>query len=137
MQNRIAHYLAGLVCFFATTLRTDAHAFMVRAEPRVGSSVEKAPTEVRIWFSESVHPASSSIKVFDEQGKQVDKKDTHADPNNHAVLDVSLISRLRPGSYRVSWRVMSVDTHVTNGDFSFQVAGTQAARTSDARSHSN
>jgi methionine-rich copper-binding protein CopC len=121
MQNRIVHYLAGLVCFFATTLRTDAHAFMVRAEPRVGSNIKKAPTEVRIWFSEPVQSAASSIEVFDEHGKQVDKKDTHSDRTNRAILCVSLIRTLRPGSYKVIWRVMSVDTHVTNGDFRFQV----------------
>jgi methionine-rich copper-binding protein CopC len=75
--------------------------------------------------------------VFDQQGKQVDKKDTHADSSNHAVLHISLVSGLRPGSYRVSWRVMSVDTHVTNGDFRFQIAGTQAARTSTPLTDSN
>ena len=28
---------------------------------------------------------------------------------------------LRPGTYRVKWRVLSVDTHVTEGDFTFRV----------------
>jgi len=121
MQNRIAHYLAGLVCFFATTLRTDAHAFMVRAEPRVGSSVEKAPTEVRIWFSETVQPSMSRIQVFDVRGNQVDKKDTHFDRGNRAVLDVSLVADLAPGTYKVLWRVTSTDTHITSGDFHFQI----------------
>lgn len=114
------------------TTRTDAHAFMVHAEPRVGSKVKKVPADVRIWFSEPVQPASSSIRVFDEHGKQVDRKNTHVDRDNHALLDVSLVSGLTPGMYRVIWRVMSVDTHVTNGDFRFQVAKTQEAQVSDA-----
>jgi methionine-rich copper-binding protein CopC len=122
VQNRIVQYLAGLACFFAATVRTDGHAFVVRAQPRVGSKVDKAPIEVRIWFSEAVQPVSSNIKVFDERGKQVDKKNTHLDPGNNALLEVSVVSGLPRGIYRVSWRVMSVDTHVTNGDFRFQIA---------------
>jgi len=94
---------------------------MVRAEPRVGSKVKKAPSEVRVWFSETVQQASSTIKVFDGSGKQVDKKNTRLDPRNHALLDVSLEPDLAPGSYRVILRVTSVDTHVTNGDFRFQI----------------
>jgi copper resistance protein C len=29
---------------------------------------------------------------------------------------------LAPGSYKVIWRVLSVDTHVTEGDYKFRVA---------------
>ena len=132
MQKRFVTFIVAVLSVIASAVRVEAHAFMVRAQPRVGSKLDKTPTQVRIWFSESVDAASSSIKVFDEQGKQVDKRDTHANPSNHAVIDVSLISGLRPGFYRVSWRVISVDTHVTNGDFRFQIAGAQAARTSNA-----
>jgi methionine-rich copper-binding protein CopC len=74
----------------------EAHAFLVRAEPRVGSKVNKAPIEVRVWFSEMVQAGVSSIKVFDVSGKQVDKKDTHSDRFNRAVLCVSLIPALTP-----------------------------------------
>jgi methionine-rich copper-binding protein CopC len=35
-------------------------------------------------------------------------------------LEVSLPT-LKPGKYKVSWRVMSVDTHVTNGTFAFEI----------------
>jgi copper resistance protein C len=98
---------------------------LVRAEPRVGSKVNKAPTEVRVWFSETVQAGVSSIKVFDGSGKQVDKKDTHSDRANPAALCISLIPALTPGTYKVVWRVTSADTHATNGDFRFQVLGIQ------------
>jgi methionine-rich copper-binding protein CopC len=42
------------------------------------------------------------------------------DPANPALLQVSL-PQLAPGRYRVMWRVLSVDTHVTEGDFTFDV----------------
>jgi methionine-rich copper-binding protein CopC len=121
MRNQQILLAIGLLSWFATATRLDAHAFMVRAQPRVGSEVNKAPTEVRVWFSETVQASGSSIEVFDVSGKRVDKKDTHSDRSNRAILCVSLIGALKPGSYKVVWRVTSTDTHVTDGDFHFQI----------------
>jgi copper resistance protein C len=101
--------------------RLEAHAFLQRAEPAVGGTVRTSPPEVRIWFTEKIEPAFSTIQVFDASGKEVDKRDVHLDRSNHALLNVSL-PRLEAGSYKVVWRVVSVDTHVTSGSFSFRVA---------------
>jgi copper resistance protein C len=100
--------------------QVEAHAFLKDAEPGVGSTVQKSPSEVRIRFTESIEPAVSSIQVFDASGKEVDKRDLHLDRSDHALLHVSL-PQLRAGIYKVVWRVVSVDTHVTNGNFTFRV----------------
>ena len=109
-----------LVIFVAGSARLEAHAFLEGADPAVGSSVHTSPSEVRIWFTEKIEPALSSVQVFDASGKKVDKRDVHLDRSNHALLHVSLAS-LKAGSYKVVWRVVSVDTHVTNGNFTFRV----------------
>jgi len=98
----------------------SAHAMPDHAEPRVGSSVEKTPTEVRIWFNEKIEPAFSAIEVFAPDGKQIDKKDSHVDAKENRLLIVS-VSGLAPGTYKVAWHVVSVDTHKTSGDFKFTV----------------
>ncbi len=98
-----------------------AHAFLDHADPRVGSTVRNPPTQVRIWFTENLEPAFSSIQVVNEGGQRVDKGDSQADPSDPALLRISLPS-LAPGRYKVIWRVLSVDTHVTDGDFTFRVA---------------
>ena len=100
--------------------RLEAHAFLKSAEPAVGSTVQKSPGEVRISFTENIEPAFSSVQVFNASGKEVDKHDVHLDRSNHALLHVSL-PPLEAGTYKVLWRVVSVDTHVTNGSFTFQV----------------
>ena len=82
MQKRLVPFVVAVLSVIAAAVRVEAHAFLVRAEPRVGSKVNKAPTEVRVWFSETVQAGVSSIKVFDVSGKQVDKKDTHSDRAN-------------------------------------------------------
>lgn len=121
MQKRLVPFVVAVLSVIATAVRAEAHAFLIRAEPRVGSKVNNAPTEVRVWFSETVQASASSIKIFDASGNQVDKKDTHSDRADRTVLCVSLLPALTPGTYKVVWRVTSADTHVTSGDFHFQM----------------
>jgi methionine-rich copper-binding protein CopC len=99
-----------------------AHAFLDRAEPRVGSTVRTAPARVRVWFTEDIEPAFSTLEVVNERGERVDRGPAAAVEKNRALLEVPL-KPLSPGAYRVKWRVLSVDTHVTEGDFTFRVSG--------------
>jgi copper resistance protein C len=100
--------------------RLEAHAFLKHADPGVGSTIPTSPGEVRIRFTENIEPAVSSIQVFDASGKEVDKRDLHLDRSDHALLHVSL-PPLGAGTCKVVWRVVSVDTHVTNGNFTFRI----------------
>jgi copper resistance protein C len=109
-----------LLIFVAGLTRLEAHAFLKDANPGVGSTIQTSPTEVQIRFTENIEPALSSIQVFDASGKQVDKRDLHLDRSNHALLHISL-PQLGVGTYKVTWRVVSVDTHVTSGNFTFRV----------------
>jgi methionine-rich copper-binding protein CopC len=110
-----------LLILLVQSARLEAHAFLQRAEPSVGSTVQTSPNEVQIRFTENIEPAFSSIQVFDASGKEVDKRNVHLDRSDSALLHVSL-PRLGAGTYKVVWRVVSVDTHVTNGNFTFRVA---------------
>jgi methionine-rich copper-binding protein CopC len=130
MQKLIIAFVVVVLSVMSPLASVEAHAFLVRAEPRVGSKVNKAPTEVCVWFSETVQTGVSRMEVFDASGKQVDKKDTHSDRTNRAVLCVSLVRALTPGAYNVIWRATSMDTHVTNGHFRFEVVGPKGAASS-------
>jgi len=116
----LCRILSLSVVLLLLAARANAHGFLEHSDPSVGSKVHSAPAAVRIWFTEAIEPRFSSIQVFDARGKQVDKKDTHSDPSNRSQLQVSL-PRLGPGSYKVVWHIVSVDTHRTNGDFRFQI----------------
>jgi methionine-rich copper-binding protein CopC len=80
-----------------------------------------APTEVRLWFTEPLEPAFSQVSVLDAKGERVDRDDRRLNPANPQQLSISL-RPLGAGRYRVVWRVVSVDTHVTEGDFGFEIA---------------
>ena len=116
----LCRILGLAVVLLLPAARVNAHGFLEHSDPSVGSKVHSAPVAVRIWFTEAIEPRLSSIQVFDATGKQVDKKDTHSDPSNRSLLQVSL-PRRGPGRYKVVWRIVSVDTHRTNGDFTFQI----------------
>lgn len=97
-----------------------AHAMLDRAAPPVGSAVRASPPEVRLWFSEELEPAFCRVRVTDAAGHRVDRDDAHVDAKDARILEVS-VPPLGPGHYRVIWRVVSIDTHITQGQFAFEV----------------
>lgn len=94
-----------------------AHAFLDHADPKVGSTVHESPSQVTVWMTENLEPAFSKLQVFNANGTEVDRKDTKVNGN---VMTVSL-PKLIAGTYRVSWQVVSVDTHRTSGTFDFSL----------------
>jgi copper resistance protein C len=114
--------LLALACAFAVASAALAHAFLDHATPAVGSTVRGPPAQVILRFSERLEPAFSKMQVLDASGRRVDKDDAARSPGDANVLSVSL-PPLAPGRYTVKWRVLSVDTHVTEGDFTFDVVG--------------
>ena len=115
---RAALGLAASLAFASDAL---AHAFPDHATPAVGSTVRTAPAAGRIWFTQELEPAFSTIKILDAKGNVVASSDKAVDASDRTLLRVP-VPPLPPGTYRVVWRVLSVDSHVTEGDFTFDVA---------------
>jgi methionine-rich copper-binding protein CopC len=117
----VARCLFVLLLFVAVAADATAHAVLERAEPRPASKVRTMPAEVKLWFTESLEPTFSTVRVVDAQDRRVDREDVRVDAANPALLRVSL-PPLPAGTYRVIWRVVSVDTHVSQGQFTFSYA---------------
>lgn len=81
------------VAALTASAAVHSHAFLDHADPKVGSVVAVAPGELRIWFTQELEPAFTMAQVLDANGKRVD----------------------------TGWRVVSVDTHPTEGRFTFRV----------------
>jgi len=97
----------------------QAHAFLDHASPLVGSTVAAAPHEVGLWFTQNLEPAFSSVEVTDGSGARVDAGKAQIGGNTMRIG----LKALGPGSYRVRWHALSVDTHTTEGSFTFHVGG--------------
>ena len=96
-----------------------AHAFLETASPKAGAQLSAPAKEVRITFSEAVEPAFSRITVEGPPGFG------GAGPARPAGDPRTLVAPLRtpqpPGDYVVRWRVVSTDSHVTQGAFHFKL----------------
>ncbi len=109
------------VLFWALQSPAWAHAFLDHAEPKVGSTITNSPRELKLWFTQNLEPAFSSVQVQDAQGKpEVDKKDVHLDEKNKSLM-IAALPHLPAGTYTVIWRVVSTDTHRTQGRFKFTI----------------
>jgi hypothetical protein len=97
-----------------------AHAFLDHAVPAVGSTVAAAPKEVRLYFSEAVEPLFSGAELATAEGQAIATAPVTVAPGDGAQLILPL-PPLHPGKYRVRWHVVSVDTHRTEGDFTFEI----------------
>jgi methionine-rich copper-binding protein CopC len=107
---------AALALLLATT-EANAHAFLDHAEPRVGNTVASPPREVTLYFTQKLEPAFSTISVTNAAGQRVDSGKARVSGSQMSIS-------LKPGgsgTYHVNWRVLSVDTHTTDGNFTFQV----------------
>jgi copper resistance protein C len=108
--------LLAFTAFLLAGAAANAHAYLSRANPPVGSTVRAAPRAVTLSFSQKLEPSFSSAQVTDASGARVD----HGSRVSGMQIHVS-VKTLPPGSYRVHWKVLSVDTHTTEGNFSFRV----------------
>ena len=117
---RIVMTLTVGVAALVAAAGAQAHAFLDHASPAVGSSVPTAPTVVTLWFTQDLEPAFSNVTVTNDAGQRVDLGNAHAAQGSPAELQIGL-KPLPPGTYTVSWHVVSVDTHPTEGTFTFEV----------------
>jgi copper resistance protein C len=113
--------LLALASALAWVPLAAAHASLVRTMPDADSSIRESPATLKLWFSGPLEPAFSIVEVLDGTGKRVDKGDPQVEGVDRKLLQVSL-PPLPAGPYRVTWRVLSVDRHVTQGDFTFDIA---------------
>jgi hypothetical protein len=97
-----------------------AHAFLDHAVPAVGAAVPAAPKDVQMFFTQALEPAFSDAMLNDANGQPVATGAAAIDPQNPMELVLKL-PPLAPGHYKVKWHVVSVDTHRTEGSFSFDI----------------
>jgi copper transport protein len=94
-----------------------AHALLVSADPAPGSLVTAPPAAVRLHFSEPVTVAGPGLTVLAPSGRRASRGAVRV-----SGADVSAgLSGAEPGTYLVTWEVVSQDTHPSRGQFQFSV----------------
>jgi copper resistance protein C len=100
--------------------RTWAHAQHGTAMPAARSTVAVPPSGIRLSFSDGVEVRFSSKTLMDDRST-IATEPPIVDPGNQKISVIKLKKLLNRGSYRVNWRIVSVDSHRTSGSFCFVV----------------
>ncbi len=111
--------LAILTLIFQTNA-VMAHASLVKSDPPRRASLSVPPKQIQLWFNEKIEASYASVTVLDA------KKNPITDKNPEVVADdpksvVLGLPQIETGSYTVKYRVMSVDGHVIESSFDFNV----------------
>jgi len=120
----ISRLVAGLVAVVVAVgfaaARADAHAELLSTAPADGAVLDAGPAKIALAFSESVEVALGGIKLLDANAKPVKIGPTEHSGGDSAIVEATLPA-LASGTYVVSWRAISSDSHPVFGAFTFRV----------------
>ena len=115
--------MIGLVAVLMPAAPARAHAAMTSATPEPGSVVARAPEEITITFTEGVTPVPDRTQVLAPDGKRITGAVTAAG----TTLRIQVRRADQPlGTYLVSYRIISADSHPVGGAMTFSVGAPSA-----------
>jgi copper transport protein len=120
MRRRSSLLVLAAAAALALPAAAWAHAALLQTTPVASRTVNVAPTQVELRYSEPVEPRFAVVSVTDPAARQMTAGPPHRSPTNADTLVVPL-KRLGEGWYLVWWRVISVDGHPVRGAFTFAV----------------
>ncbi len=112
--------IGAILAFAMSPAAAFAHAQLDSAQPPVGGTVS-SPAEIRLKFTEGLEPKFSGLTLGAENGAAQPLGGIGVDPSDNSVMIAKVGKPLAPGVYTVKWHAVSVDTHHTQGAFTFTV----------------
>ena len=119
-MRRLAATIAVAAGALVLPAAASAHAVLLRTVPQASGTVNTAPREVALTFSEAVEPRFAIVSVTDAAANRETAgapRRSSADPDTIVIP----LKRIAEGWYLVYWRVISVDGHPVRGAFVFAV----------------
>jgi methionine-rich copper-binding protein CopC len=96
-----------------------AHSFPEKESPAAGETVATPPAQVTIKYDAPIEKLFDSLSVLNAAGQDKATGAPQVSADGHE-LSVPLAA-LEPGQYTVKWRVVCIDTHHTEGSYTFTV----------------
>jgi len=101
-------------------IRAWAHSFPDKETPAAGQKVPSPPSEVVIAFDAPIEKLFAKLEVMSADGSN-EALGSPQVSDDGIRLSVK-VGALKPGDYTVKWAVVCIDTHHTNGSYTFTVA---------------
>jgi methionine-rich copper-binding protein CopC len=122
MQSILKLLIGAAFASLLAVTAACAHAFLDKAVPGVGTTVNGSPGELRLTFTQDLVLAFSNVRLATAAGGSIPTGKPELDPESPNTLRVRLGHALAPGVYVVTWHVVSIDTHPSSGTYKFTVA---------------
>ncbi|MBX6748283.1 MAG: copper resistance protein CopC [Micromonosporaceae bacterium] len=106
----------GLLVATGPASPAHAHAVLESTSPEADSLIQEPPAQVVLTFSEPVSPVADRVRVIAPDGRRVDRNEPR--PSGQQLI-IPIETLTQPGTYLVSFRVISADSHPVYGTFSF------------------
>ncbi|WP_307797907.1 copper resistance CopC/CopD family protein [Actinoplanes flavus] len=117
-----------LLALLTPATAAQAHATLASSDPQSGAVLPQAPATVTLTFTESVQAITDRIRVLDPDNARVDKGQPTVSGSTVSIT----VDAGKQGTYLVSYRVVSADSHPVAGAFTFSVgAPSQRSATDD------
>ena len=114
-----AGLLLGLLCaVLGPAGPASAHAALVASDPGSNTIVPDAPNKITLTFSESVQLISGRIQVLAPDGSRADQGEPQS---TGSTVTIPLRAGGGRGTYLVSYRVVSADSHPVAGTLTYSV----------------
>jgi len=117
----------AIVAWLAVAQPASAHATLSSSNPAPGAVLASAPAAVTLHFDEAISTVPGSLRVLGPDGSRADTGNVHHPSGSGNDIAVDLHGGAKQGSYFVSWRVVSADSHPVSGAFTFAIGTTSAA----------
>jgi len=101
-------------------LVVSAHSFPAKETPSAGQQITSPPSEVVIQFDAPIEKLFAKLEVTGADGANLAEGSPQISDNG---IRMSVkVPALKPGDYTVKWAVVGIDTHHTQGSYTFTVA---------------
>jgi copper transport protein len=131
LAGLIGALLGALLGGFGLAAPASAHAILVSSTPAQGTIVLAPPTQVVLQFTETVTLVTGKVRV-------IGPDNSRADEDQARVSGDQVIIPMKPGgkhgTYLVTFRVISADSHPVGGAFTYSVVNTSTPPAADAAS---
>ncbi|WP_181276144.1 copper resistance CopC family protein [Brevibacterium oceani] len=123
LRMGFAAVLVAAMSVFAFAPAVSAHDQLVSSNPEDGAELDRQPEWLEMTFSGNIQEVGSEVTVVVD-GKDVSAGELTVEGKK---LSVALPDDLKPGDYKVTWRVVSQDGHPISGDYSFTIKDSEGA----------
>jgi copper transport protein len=118
-KTNLTMFMLFIFFFFFFTTVVLAHSSLEKTSPIEGQVLTVSPTQVDLWFKESVELYSGSISVKNESGIDMQNGKAYVDKKDGEHVIVPLQQHLSNGMYVVKANVLSLDGHILKEQYSF------------------